>query len=125
MQNYKEVTKHIFICYCNTVKCLAELTAKKAFCRPKKIYIYINAVKQIHVNQSVSLLRSWSGQRSSSTTQQSSPEASLCSDTWLKCFASRVWTGEKWVRPIGNWVWRFEGQCFPGEPIVLNDEICA
>ena len=28
---YKKVTKQIFICYCNTVKCSAELTAKKAF----------------------------------------------------------------------------------------------
>ena len=29
------------------------------------------------------------------------------------------------MKPIGNWVWRFEGQCFTGEPSVLNDEICA
>ena len=28
------------------------------------------------------------------------------------------------MKPIGNWVWRFEGQCFTGEPN-LNDEICA
>ena len=104
--------------YCNTVKCSSELTWVNKNKNKK-----INAVKQIHVNQSASLLQSWSGQRSSSTTQQSSPEASLCSHTWLKCFASWVWTGDKCVRPIGNWVGRFEGQCFPGEPSVLNDEI--
>ena len=53
----------------------------------------------------------------------SSPEASWCSESWVKCSASWVWTGEKWVRPVGNWVWRFEGQCIQGEPSVLNDEM--
>ena len=45
--------------YCNTVKCSSELTAIKSFSwvnknKNKKI----NAVKQIHVNQSASLLQS-------------------------------------------------------------------
>jgi hypothetical protein len=41
VHKYKKGTKEIFICYCNTVKCSAELTAKK-----KK---YINEVKQIYM----------------------------------------------------------------------------
>ena len=32
---------------------------------------------------------------------------------------------EKCVRLIGNELLRFEGQCDPGEPSVLNNEICA
>ena len=48
VHKYKKVTKQICICYCNTVKCLAELTAKKALCRPIKNK-NINAEKQIYM----------------------------------------------------------------------------
>ena len=51
--------------------------------------------------------------------------ALLCTEWWLKCFADRVWTGERWVRTTlfcnqGVALW---GQCYSAEQSEISGEI--